>query len=232
MLLFAIAAAAVWGIRYGGSFNSREFLRKHPIVLSPVIFFAFNLLWVFPFGGQSAERLKLALMDMQALVFLPVTVLVFLAMREYKLGFKQAARITLFLCALLALAQVGIWLLLRFDPGLSGVVYDYVGMFFGTRESVVILEQPSYQGSYIRVVWISSYWFLFAIFMAPLFIRGRATLFMMQTVFGLAIIASYTRGIWLGFFVGILVLVSFMKVPANASWRPADLSSWRSSMLG
>lgn len=232
LLLLAIVASAGWSLWSGWGCASRDLLKRHRVILAPAVFFAVNLLWVWPFGGHTSEQLRYALMDMQALVLLPVTVLVFLAMREHSADFHRVIRLTLFMCALLALAQAAIWFFLRFNSLPNDLIYDYVEIYFGTRESVTILEQPSHHGSYLRVVWISSYWLLFAVFLAPLFIRGRVGLFLMQVALGLAIIASYTRGIWLGLIIGVFALVMFIKAPARASWGPVDMSPWRSSLLG
>ena len=227
-LLLLIVGSALTQIRAEWDRDLRALLKKNWVILLPVLFFIANLIWVFPFAISNNEGFLYALMDMQSLLMLPVATLVFLAMWKHVEGFQKIMRLTIVMCTLLALVQAALWLVLRIYHFPHEVIYEYVELYFGTRESIAILEQPSNQGSYFRVVWISSYWLIFGVFLSPLFIGNRYLLFFIQAIFGLAIISSYTRGIWLGLTVGILILVLLIKSLSKLT----DVSQWRVSLLG
>lgn len=232
VLLLAIVAVSVLTLWQKKALSPIRFFRSYPVALAPLVFFLVNSLWLFPLAGYSTERLQLAVTDMQSLVLMPVTVLVLYTLRDYGNALFRVGRLMVILCALLALMQSLIWGYLRFNPLPHEVIYQYVEMVFGTRESVYILEQPSYLGSYLRVVWISSYWLLFAVFLAPVFIRHRHVLFLIQTILGLAIIASYTRGIWVGVILGAFVLMVAMSRMSRQSWSASEKSLWLWSLMG
>ncbi|MGJ4748587.1 hypothetical protein ACQV5M_19655, partial [Leptospira sp. SA-E8] len=202
------------------------------IALIPALFFLISLIWVWPIGGGGEARLLLALMDMQSLILLPIVMMVFWVNRNLHEWFRQFMRFTIVLIAALALVQVLIWILIRYFPISNEFIYQYVDLFFGTREGVNILGQPSNEGEYFRVVWISSYWLLFSIFMAPIFIKSGIFLFLMQITMGIAVIASYTRGIWLGLILGMMALAAGMAFLFYKNKEKANLHALRISLFG
>ena len=226
MLLIAavfIACYLIWRDHMPQAVN---FVREHPVVLAPALFFAGGMIWVFLPLVMEPSSFYFALMDAQSLVILPATTVVLISMRNQPGGLKSVFRITIALCALLALLQVLIWLFLRLHPLPHEEIYEMVGRFFGTKESVSIIEQPSNEGAYWRVVWISSYWLIFAVFLAPVFIRNQSALFCIEFLCGVAILASYTRGIWLGLLAGVCLLVVSALLPKNLRRRPSRKGPW------
>jgi hypothetical protein len=209
-----------------------RFVRAHPIVLAPALFFAGGMIWVvLPLMTDSAS-FYFALVDAQSLVILPAATLVLIAMHNRLENLKSILHITITLCSMLALLQVLIWLFLRVHPIPHEQIYAVIELIFGTKESVSIVQQPSNEGAYWRVVWISSYWLIFAMFLAPVFVRKQSALFCIQFLCGVAILASYTRGIWLGLLAGICMLCVLALLPGNLRRRPLRKRPWVISALG
>ena len=212
--------------------HALDFVREHPLVLAPALFFAIGMIWVVLPLVTDPPSFYFALMDAQSLVILPAATLVLIAMRNQLSDLKSVLHTTIVLCAVLALLQVLIWLFLRFHPIPHEEIYEVIELLFGTKESVSIVEQPSNEGAYWRVVWISSYWLMFAVFLAPVFIRKRSALFCIQFLCGVAILASYTRGIWLGLLAGVCMLGVFALLPGDLRRRPSSKGPWTISALG
>lgn len=208
----------------------------HFTVWAPTLFFFASLLWIGPLGCHTQEQCAYGLTDAQSITLLPATTLIFLALRDLGTDLKRPCRWIVNMCAILALAQAGLWIFLRANPVPHEVIYHYINVYFGTRDSVFILEQPSHQGSYFRVVWISSYWLVFAVFIAPLVYRNKTTLVLLQVTFGIAIVATYTRGIWLGLIIGVVLFTVLVNTLAWSRPYQIDLrelrGQWHTSLTG
>lgn len=235
LLAFMVAAAVyqIWSIRKDVTCRVH---RWSWVLAVPTLFFLINLLWISPFGCHTSEQCRYGLTDAQSLVLLPSTTLIFFALGGRTIELMHLGRWIVTMCALLGLAQAILWLILRFNPVPHEVIYHYVNIYFGTRESIAILDQPSHQGSYFRIVWISSYWLLFGVFIAPLIYGRKINLLFVQAIFGIAIIASYTRGIWLGLILGTIMFTALINI---LSWSAPDReahrrlrSQWNISLAG
>lgn len=236
VLLLLMVTAAIYHIWSGEKSMRWRESKFYFTTGAPTLFFLISLLWIGPLGCQTQEQCAYGLIDAQSLALLPATTLIFLALTECNINLKTLGRWIVNMCAILGLIQAVLWIFLRVNPVPHDVIYHYVDAYFRTCDSIFILEQPSYQGSYFRVVWISSYWLLFAVFIAPLVQRNSTILILQQMVFGFAIIASYTRGIWLGLIIGMIlftVLINalfFLKTDRNI-YRELR-SEWHTSLAG
>jgi len=209
-----------------------NFSRRHRIVYAPAASIGLALFWILLPVVEDLGTLRFALLDVQSLIMLPIATLVFLALRRQPENLLPVLKISIVLCVVLAFIQTFVWLFLRFNPLPHSEIYSLVEAVFHTTESIAIIEQPSNQGSYWRVVWISSYWLIPAVFLAPVVLKRFSAIFLAELFFGLAILASYTKGIWLALVIGVLFLLLLAVVPRPMQRRPQPLRSWLFASLG
>ncbi|MDR6671377.1 O-antigen ligase family protein [Rhizobium sp. 1399] len=204
LVLLGVSCFELW--RTGVS-KSVQFVRSYPILLVPLFFVAINAFWVFyPLFRKSDTPLFLPFVDAQSLLVPLVLIVAFVAIRDHLSLLYGWARLAIWMSGALAAAHFLVWLYLLVFPVTNDTILEFERSVFGTNEGVNILRQWNNGIWYIRVVWISTYWFVATFFLAPAFIRKRAWLVGVQTLLGLGIIVSYTRGIWLAVVVGMLLL--------------------------
>jgi hypothetical protein len=107
--------------------------------------------------------------------------------------------------ALLAIAQVVIWIVGTLVPSTRlpfVVVVD--ALLSPTGQSLYI---GGMKDGFFRVFWISSLWHLVAFFWIPLVVTRRSFALMLRLLALLAVLVSYSRGIWLGLAAGYLVSI-------------------------
>ena len=226
IILIFIATLSVYSLLRDDWSDVMKFVLQNLAVLSPTVFTGIALLWVALPLTIDSSFLRFALADAQSLVVLPLLTFVFIAQRHQLIRLPIILRLTCILCACLALVQVTIWVYLRIDLLPNETIYSLVEMVFETRESVYILQQPSNQGAYLRVVWISSYWLIFAVFLSPSLGFQRSTLFTIQFLCGVAMLVSHTRGIWLGLVIGVFMIAIFAVAPVPLRRRPRRAAPW------
>lgn len=210
--------------------------RPPRVTVAPLIFFLITLLWIFPFGSYSPEQFRYGLTEIQSLILLLVAPLVFIALFRSNIDLYRYGRWVVLMCALLAALQVVVWISLRFNLISFNSINHLFANLFRTTESIYILRQPSNHGDYVRVVWVSSYWLLFVIFISPLVFRNFASLILLQALFALAAIASYTRGLWLELIVGFVVFTVVINLFSLRQHNPNEYrkirSLWHASLIG
>jgi hypothetical protein len=115
---------------------------------------------------------------------------------------------------LLALFQVGLWLVGTIVPGLRWVVLVALDVVFrGGREQFFVGDTGD---GFFRVFWISTLWCVLGFFWAPVVVRDLRLRRVCQLLLLMDLFVSYSRGIWLGLFVGLVVAVAAQVTGANA----------------
>lgn len=198
--------------------------------LWPLYFFLSSQIWVFGVPIMSGGSCRLAIEDAQSLVMLPIAALILYVMQGAEI-IQILLKIVVWGTLVLALCQVGLWLWLEFFPTNPASYYGYIEAFFNTKDSIFIFWQPSPMGGYVRVFWVSSLWLAIAVFAAPI-VTKKKWLFFIEFVLAWAICVSYTRGMWLGVGVALLICTvvnygsAFMKcrVPQIINWWGVLLS--------
>ena len=203
-----------------------RFVAAHPVVVVPALFALVNFLWVFNLlTKESGARVALGMMDAQSLVVPLVTPVIVIAMRRHLHSLVGLITMLVISVSILAAIQLGIWLFMVAHPIDRENVSALVNVVFGTTEGVNIIRQQNGMVWYTRIIWISSYWLLPCLFLAPLVIERKLPLLIIQTSISAAIIISYTRGIWVGAGIGaislLLALTSTQRRRAKWSHRLA-----------
>ncbi|WP_230174601.1 hypothetical protein [Rhizobium sp. CECT 9324] len=220
LLLAVLVVASLIELIRRGPAAALQFVRAHPIVLAPGLFAVINLVWVLrSIFHDGAPGLSLAALDAQSLLVPLVFTLVFVAYRERVYLSIDWIRWIVTMVAVLAGIQTCIWLFLLVHPVPQEVIENAETMIFGTNEGVNILRQWNAGVWYTRIVWISSYWFVPCMFLAPHVVRKSSVLMLVQTLMAIAVIVSFTRGIWLALILGALVLLLAVVVPRRRAWR-------------
>lgn len=220
LLLAVVVVCSLIQLKREGLASALQFVTAHPIVLAPGLFAAINLLWVFrAVFHDSSPTLALAVQDAQSLLVTVVCTLAFVTFRERTYRSFDWLRWIVIMVAVLAGIQTSIWVFLLAHPVPQEVIESAEAMIFGTNEGVNILRQWNAGVWYTRIVWISSYWFVPCIFLAPLVIRKSSALLVVQTLMAIAVIVSFTRGIWLALIVAAVVLLVSVILPRRGVWR-------------
>src|SRR5262245_26063870 len=110
LLLVLMIIGASFELCRSWRLGSWRLLKESRCARLPMLFVLIRLLWAWAIGGGEKTRLVLALTDVQLLILLPVMMLVFLANRDLHEWFRQLMRFTIILVAILALAQVLVWI--------------------------------------------------------------------------------------------------------------------------
>lgn len=232
VLLALITAFSFLMLAMDKSSDLAHFSRRHRVVYAPASCILFALLWILLPVADDVGTLRFALLDAQSLLMLPITTLVFLAMRRQPENLWPVLKLSIALSVVLAFVQTIVWLFLRLNPLPHTEIYNLVEAVFHTTESIAIIEQPSNEGSYWRVVWISSYWLIPAVFLTPVILKRFSAIFFAELFYGVAILASYTKGIWLALVIGVLFLLFLAVVPSPLHRRAQPLKSWLFASLG
>jgi hypothetical protein len=150
---------------------------------------------VLSYGVTEVRAMLVLIAPILAIAFTPLDRLPAVVRALHRLVVFSAAVLALFqvviwiLGTLYPLYQIGIALLLRGIFG-AGVAFMYVG--------------PMPDG-FFRVFWISSLWHLIAFFWIPGVVDRRWVRYSLEGLSLLAIMVTYSRGIWLGLLMGVVV---------------------------
>ena len=231
-LLVLLVLAAIQLFRHTRSTLVKELILDNRVILLPVAFVIANCFWLLPLDNFSSATLAFGLTDIQSLVLLPIASLALVATWKYRDYYIKVAQIILILCVVLSAIQVSIWLILRFTAISQDTVNVYLELYFRDSDSVTILRQPSFYGEYVRIFWISNYWVLVAAFILPVLVRRPLFVIPLQTLFFLEILASYTKGIWLGFIVASFVLSGALIILHRLKRNVAPARPWKLSVIG
>ena len=164
------------------------------------IFLLWNAIWATVVPIANDINLVDSYNDANAFLFLILVSLFTGASRMELCYFRFVQQLVLLLSACLALGQMAIWLAANLNVVDTGTIWYFTNKVFHSN-SVYIGPMPD---GFFRVFWISSIWFIPALFWSRL-IRSRILRFVMYSVLTTSIIISYSRGLWIAVLVGFFV---------------------------
>lgn len=180
--------------------------------IGPALLSLFLLAWSLPWAtlipAKNGIPLKQTFAEADALLMLVTIALATLALSTM---FERVRAIVVRLALLLATAQVGLWLVGLLAPTTAQRIAPIVQAMYGDNGVYV---QPMPDGAY-RVFWISSLWCLLGAFWAPLVFARASSRLASTTLLVGSIVASYSRGMWIGAAAGALAstIVLFRRDP-------------------
>jgi len=204
-LILAMLVIAGGGLLYSRwRYTETASTRLQKRFLWPLSFFWISLIWMLLVPMFTGGDISMALRDAQSLTVLPVATLLIFAISDLESAVKRLFMVVVISAVFLAIFQMGCWFWLELRPTSTEVYYPILATIFNTTQSIFVGWHSAPGGGYVRVVWVSSVWLVVAIFVAPLVVV-RKWLFFVELLIGMAIYVSYTRGIWLGLLVGVLL---------------------------
>lgn len=175
-------------------------------------FIALNLAWAIAVPVLAGGDILLGLAEVRGYLALLLAVL-FLAVARGRLEyFRRLQKLVVYSAVALATVQVMIWLAGTMVAELRGpiifalrAVFTPIGLYVG----------PMPDG-FFRVFWISSLWFLPAIFWVPDVVQRRGRRGIAGALLLLGVFVTYSRGIWLGLAVGWVLAAGVRAVRGGA----------------
>ncbi len=153
--------------------------------------------------------------EADALLMLPV---IALAVRVLAPRWTQVRRFLLAGAAALAAVQAGLWIIGVLEPPLGAALAGHVVRLYDS-ESVFVGPLPN---GVFRVLWIGSLWCLAGLFWS-LAIERRALRWGAVALFGLALLATRSRGLWAAALLGggVALVVGHTGAPRGLVLRVA-----------
>jgi hypothetical protein len=212
LFLFASGLVLMFGLLF-----RRRIAGAHAIpLLSLVGFLLFNGLWVAIVPVLTGTDLHWALREPHAFIVLGLVAVAVAVFRPDQLtaAVHRMQRLVVWTALVLAVFQVGLWVLGMVIPALRWAVPVALGVVFrGATDQLYVGEMPD---GFFRVFWISTLWCLLAFFWVPLTIRGTALRRLCELLLLLDIFVAYSRGIWIGLVAGLLAATAATITRANA----------------
>jgi len=167
-----------------------------------ILLFTFiNILWGLPFALFSSVVEANALRESLPYTFLLLLPLLFLCSQDDSRALSRINRLVILLTGALSFLQISMWIVGSFLPGMGIYVRATTKIFF-SADSIYVGLMPD---GFYRVFWISSLWAFVALFLVPFSIKSKQTRYLLYFLFLTDLFISYSRGVWLGVIVGIIV---------------------------
>jgi hypothetical protein len=164
-------------------------------------FLVFNLVWGSFVPMLKGGNMVYAASEVRGYLALVLAILVLVAARGRPEVFRRLQTVVVISTAVLAAIQVGIWLVGTFVPLLQTPIRVFLLLNFGS--GMYVGRMPD---GFFRVFWISSLWYLVAIFWAKDSIRSRGVFWLVQALLLAGVFVTYSRGIWVGLAAAGLVV--------------------------
>lgn len=224
LVMIVIAGGGLCFSRWRDTDTACEPIQKR--FLWPLGFFLISLIWILLIPLLITGGVFMALRDAQSLVMLPIVTMLLFAIVNLGILVKRLLKVVVIFSMCLAIFQVACWFWLELRPTSTEIYYPILATIFNTTQSIFVGWHSAPGGGYVRVIWVSSIWLVVAIFVAPLVV-DRKWLFFVELFIGMAIYVSYTRGIWLGVLVGVLLCTIANYVVLVLSRRSAfPIKNW------
>ncbi len=201
MLLGAGCVALVFALLVRG-----RIARPHLLpILGIVGFVVLNGIWITLVPVLTGTDIHWALREPHAfIVFIPVVlVLAVLGSPQLSRALPLLQRLVVATSLVLAAFQVGLWVLGTVFPQLQYVIPSALGLIYpGAIDQLYVGVAPD---GFFRVFWISTLWCLLSFFWISVAMRPSLFRWLGRGLLAVDILVAYTRGIWIGLVVGILV---------------------------
>jgi hypothetical protein len=201
ILLGAAGAVLLFAVLLRG-----RVVRPHLLpMLSIAGFLALNGIWVAIVPVLAGTDMHWALREPHAfIVLLPVVlVLALVPPRQLSGLVPRLQRIVVVTSLVLALFQVGIWVLGTLLGDLRWVVSLVLNSIYsGAGDHLKVGQAPD---GFFRVFWISTLWCVLSFFWLPVAFPRSRLRWLFRGLLLLDIFVAYSRGIWVGLVAGLLV---------------------------
>jgi hypothetical protein len=164
-------------------------------------FLVFNLTWSSFVPMVKGGDMAYAASEVRGYLALILAVLFLVVAHGRLVVFRRLQKTVVVAAACLAVIQVSIWFVGTFVPLLQSPIRVFLLYYFG--EGMYVGRMPD---GFFRVFWISSLWYLVAIFWAKDAIRNRYLLWFVQGLLLAGVFVTYSRGIWVGLVAAGLVV--------------------------
>lgn len=191
-------------------------VREHAVPLLSILgFLLLNGFWVAIVPALTGTKMHWALREPHAFIVIVLVVLVLARFRPAQLGplLLRLQRLVVGVSLVLATFQVGLWVVGTLVPGLRWGVPVALGAAFGGTDQLFVGEMAD---GFFRVFWISTLWCLLGFFwISAAFPRARL-LRVWQILLLMDLFVAYSRGIWIGLVLGLLVAYGATLTRENA----------------
>lgn len=214
-----------WGVDFGISFRKLLFLStvliaygcvfkigKHLIVNTRDILIIFFMaisfsVWLLLLPVINGQSLQNSFQDGGSifvfLLYLPIAQL----MRHKLIDWYKIKQYFVVISTIVAIFQIGIWLIVFFVPSMGSTFSAAVKLFFNVDPVTGSIYVGTMGDGFYRVMWISTVYFVPAMF----FILGNKSKttadYFKLACFIFALFVSYTRAIWIGIVLGIFIAI-------------------------
>lgn len=174
-------------------------------ILSIVGFLVLNGVWIAVVPALTGTSLHWAVREPHAfIVLVPVLLaLALLSRGELDRAVLRLQQVVVAASLLLAVFQIAIWVVGTLAGDLQWMVSLVLNAIYsGAGDDLKVGAAPD---GFFRVFWISTLWCVLAFFWVPVAARSPRLQWIFRGVLLLALFVAYSRGIWLGLAVGVLV---------------------------
>lgn len=179
--------------------------RAHVLSIASIAgFLLLNAMWMVLVPALTGGKFAYALGEARAFAALVLVVLVLMLVGRHALHelVRRLQVIVVWTSAVLALGQVLIWAIGTLVPEAKvPIQLALVQVYSGAENSLYVGPMPD---GFFRVFWICSLWELLALFWLSV-IRSAILRVPLRIVLILGLLVTYSRGIWLGAILGLLV---------------------------
>ena len=177
--------------------------------LAPILailgFLLLNGAWIAIVPVITGTSIYWSLREGHAFLVLLPTVLTLALLSPEQLGrlLPSLQRLVVVTSLVLATFQIGIWVLGTLAERLQWLVPLGLGYVYGgAREQLYVGPTPD---GFFRVFWISSLWCMLSYFWIPSAFPALRARWLLQGILLMALVVTYSRGVWLGLAAGQLV---------------------------
>jgi O-antigen ligase len=156
-------------------------------------FLLFNLLWSSVVPMLQGSNMEYAAQEVRAYLVLALVILFLIAARGRLSVFRRLQQVVVAAAVVLALVQFVLWLVGTLMPELQVSIVLTLRLLFG--DAVYVGPMPD---GFFRVFWISSLWFLLALFWTGAAITRPGLFWIAQAILLMGVFVTYSRGLWLG----------------------------------
>ncbi len=181
-------------------------VRAHLVPIVSVIgFVAVNGLWVAVVPVLARTNMHWSLREPHAFGVLLLVVLILALLRPGQLAatVSRLQRLVVVTSLVLAAFQVGLWVFGTLLGELKWVVPFALGVLFpGSSDQLYVGTMPD---GFFRVFWISTLWCILGFFWIPIALPSTRFLWVFRGLLVLDLVVAYSRGIWVGLVVGLMI---------------------------
>lgn len=174
-------------------------------MLSVVGFLILNGIWVAIVPVLAGMNMHWALREPHAFIVLVLVVLILALLRrdELAVAVSRLQQVVVVTSLVLAVFQVGLWLIGTLLGDLQWVVPLALGAVYGGASGQLYVG--ALPDGFFRVFWISTLWCVLGFFWVPVAFPSSRLRWLFRGLLLLDLLVSYSRGIWLGLLVGLIV---------------------------